>query len=287
MAEGDRIGTMWENNVFERMPSTSKYAGMIVLDNTGNWKYSTAEKDRKSIGNYNPDFILGLNSSVRYKGFRLSVVASFRAGGQYVSNVTRRAVTNGHSLLTIGDLVNGTNDYTSGGRDAASGGLRWPAWQTMKYPYMAALVKNYANYGAYAQDASYFKGVWLKPGGDPKNDADYIVNGADSLATFYGLPGLVLGAQYWSFGQTLIRDATNLKVKEIVFEYTVPSKFLERCKLQNFTVALVARNILQWNKSGEKSDPEAAFEGIGVNQGIIGKALPSVASYGFKLSVNF
>ncbi len=287
MAEGDRIGTLWENNVFQRMPSTSKYAGMLVLDNTGNWKYSTLEKDRKSIGNYNPDFILGLNSSVRYKAFKLSIVASFRVGGQYVSNVTRRSTTNGHSLLTIGDLVNGPNDYTVGGRDANSGGLRWPAWQKMKYPYMMALVYNYANYGAYAQDASYFKGVWLKPGGDPNNDKDYIVNGEDSLATFYALPGLILGNQYWSFPQTLIRDATNLKVKEIVFEYAIPSKFLERYKIQNFTIGFVARNIFQWNKSGEQGDPEAAFEGIGVNQGIIGKALPSIASYGFKLGVTF
>ena len=287
MAEGDRIGTMWETNVFQRMPSTSKYAGMLVLDNTGNWKYSTMEKDRKSIGNYNPDFILGLNSSVRYKAFKLSVVASLRVGGQYVSNVTRRSVTNGHSLLTIGDNVNGPNDYTAGGRDAQSGGFRWPAWQTMKYPYMMALVRNYANYGAYAQDASYFKGVWLKPGGDPNNDNDYIVNGADSLATFYGLPGLILGSQYWSFGQTLIRDATNLKIKEVVLEYAVPSRFLERYKIQNLTIGFIARNIFQWNKSGEKGDPEAAFEGIGVNQGIIGKALPSIGSYGFKLSVTF
>jgi TonB-linked SusC/RagA family outer membrane protein len=287
MAEGDRIGTLWESNVFERMPATSKYAGMIVLDNTGNWKYSTMEKDRHSIGNYNPDYILGMNSSVRYKGFKLSVVASLRVGGQYVSNVTRRSVTNGHSLLTIGDLVNGPNDYTAGGRDAATGGIKWPAWQNMKYPYMQALVKNYANYGAPAQDASYFKGVWLKPGGDPKNDADYIVNGADSLATFYGLPGQVLGAQYWSFPQTLIRDATNLKVKEIVLEYAIPINFLQRYKMQNLTIGFVARNIFQWNKSKEKGDPEAAFEGIGVDQGIIGKALPSIASYGFKLSVTF
>lgn len=285
MAEGDRIGTLWENNVFERMPATSKYAGMLVLDNSGQWKYSTLEKDRRAIGNYNPDFILGLNSSVRYKDLKLSVVASLRVGGQYVSNVTRRSVTNGHSLLTIGDLVNGPNDYTVGGRDAASGGLSWPAWQTMKYPYMMALVKNYANYGAYAQDASYFKGVWLKPGGNPANDADYIVNGADSLATFYGLSGLILGAQYWSFPQTLIRDATNLKIKEVVLEYAIPSKFLLRHKIQNLTVGFIARNIFQWNKSGEQGDPEAAFEGIGVNQGIIGKALPSIASYGFKLAI--
>lgn len=287
MAEGDRIGTMWESRVFERMPATSKYAGSLVLDDTGNWKFSTREKDRKSIGNYNPDFILGFNSAVKYKAFRLSVVASFRAGGEYVSNITRRSVTNGHSLLTIGDKVNGPNDYTVGGRDAESGGLPWPNAAEMKYPYMKALVQNYKNYGAYADDASYAKGVWLKPGGDPKNDADYIVNGEDPLATFYYLPGQVLGAQYWSFGQTLVQDATNLKVKEVVLEYSVPSGFLRKYRVQNLTVGLVGRNIFQWIKSGEKSDPEAAFEGIGVNQGIIGKAWPSIASYGFNVSANF
>lgn len=287
MAEGEKIGTLWEGNVFERMPAGSKYAGMIVLDNTGQWKYSNKEADRKPIGNYNPDFILGFNSAVRYKAFRLSMVASLRVGGDYVSNVTRRAVTNGHSKLTIGDNVNGPNDYTAGGRDAASGGFAWPNAENMQYPYMAGLVKTYKNYGAYTQDASYFKGVWLKPGGDPNNDNDYIVNGADPNATFYYLPGNVLGQQYWSFSQTLIRDATNLKIKELMLDYTIPAKLLKPLKIQSATLSLVGRNIFQWNKSGEKGDPEAAFDGIGTSQGIIGKALPSVASYGFKLAVNF
>lgn len=287
MAEGEKIGTLWEGNVFERMPAGSKYAGMIVLDNTGQWKYSNKEADRKPIGNYNPDFILGFNSSVRYKAFRLSMVASLRVGGDYVSNVTRRAVTNGHSKLTIGDNVNGPNDYTAGGRDAASGGFAWPNVENMQYANMAALVKTYKNYVAYTQDASYFKGVWLKPGGDPNNDNDYIVNGADPNATFYYLPGNVLGQQYWSFSQTLIRDATNLKIKELMLDYTIPAKLLKPLKIQAATLSLVGRNIFQWNKSGEKGDPEAAFDGIGTSQGIIGKALPSVASYGFKLAVNF
>lgn len=287
MAEGERIGTLWDNNVVKKMPATSKYAGMIVLDNTGQWTTSNNEKDRTAIGNYNPDFIIGFNTTLRYKAFKLTTVASLRVGGDYISNVTRRAVTNGHSPLTIGDNVNGTNPYTAGGRDAASGGLPWPVATQMKYPYMAALVQNYKNYGAYAEDASYFRGVWLKPGGDPNNDNDYIVNGADPLATFYYLPGMVLGAQYWQFSQTLIRDATNFKIKEVVLEYQLPTALLQKVKIQSATIGFVARNIFQWNKSGEKGDPEAAFEGIGQNQGTIGKALPSVASYGFKLGVNF
>lgn len=289
LAVGEKIGTMWAHNVFTTMPSTSKYAGMIVLDDNGEWKSSSNEADRKSIGNYNPDFILGAHSSVKWKNFRLGVVGSLRMGGQYVSNIERRAVTNGHSLLTIGDLVNGPNKWTVGGRDGETGGLPWPDATKMTYPQQAGLVATYALYGTPVpiNDASYFQGVWLKPGGDPNNDADYIVNGANPLETFYGLPGIVLGAQYWSFPESLIRDATNFKLKEITFDYTLPNSLTSRFKVENVVIGFVGRNIFQWNKADKYVDPESAFEGIGVNQGIVGKALPSIASYGFKVSFDF
>ncbi len=289
LAKGEVIGTMWAHNVFQTMPSTSKYAGMTILDNNGEWTYSNKETDRQAIGNYNPKFILGINSSVKWKNFKLGVVGSLRAGGQYISDIERRAVTDGHSLLTIGDAVNGPNPYTVGGRDAATGGLPWPDASKMPYPQQSGLVATYAMYGTPVpiNDACYFKGVWLKPGGDPKNDADYIVNGANPLQTFYALPGLILGAQYWSFPQSLLRDATNFKIREITFDYTLPRSLTSKAKIDNVTIGFVGRNIFQWNKSGGKVDPESAFDGIGQNQGIVGKALPSIGSYGFKLSFDF
>ena len=289
LAVGEKIGTMWAHNNFVTMPSTSKYAGMIVLDDNGEWKYSNSEKDRKSIGNYNPDFIMGVHSSVKWKNFRLGIVGSFRKGGKYISDIERRAVTDGHSLLTIGDKVNGPNPWTVGGRDGNTGGLPWPDASKMPYPQQASLVATYSMYGTPTpiNDASYFQGVWLKPGGDPNNDADYIVNGADPLKTFYALPGLILGAQYWSFPQSLLRDATNFKVKEITFDYTIPKKYTQKLKVDNVVIGFVGRNIFQWNKADKYVDPESAFEGIGQNQGIVGKALPSIASYGFKVSFDF
>lgn len=289
LAVGEKIGTMWAHNVFTTMPSTSKYAGMIVLDDNGEWKSSSNEADRKSIGNYNPDFILGAHSSVKWKNFRLGVVGSLRMGGQYVSNIERRAVTNGHSLLTIGDLVNGPNKWTVGGRDGETGGLPWPDATKMTYPQQAGLVATYAMYGTPVpiNDASYFRGVWLKPGGNPANDADYIVNGANPLETFYSLPGVILGTQYWSFPESLIRDATNFKLKEVTLDYTLPGSITSRFKVENVVIGFVGRNIFQWNKADKYVDPESAFEGIGVNQGIVGKALPSIASYGFKVSFDF
>ena len=289
LAVNEKVGTMWAHQVFTTMPATSKYAGMTVLDNNGEWQYSNLEKDRKSIGNYNPDFILGMNTSVKWKNFRLGIVGSLRQGGKYISDIERRAVTDGHSLLTIGDKVNGPNPWTVGGRDAATGGLPWPDASKMPYPQQASLVSTYARYGTPVSidDACYFQGVWLKPGGNPANDADYIVNGANPLQTFYALPGLILGAQYWSFPQSLLRDATNFKVKEITFDYTLPKSLTAKYKIDNVVIGFVGRNIFQWNKADKYVDPESAFEGIGQNQGIVGKALPSIASYGFKVSFDF
>ncbi len=290
LAEGEKIGTMWGDRTFQRMPATSKYAGMLIIADSGtDWKYSTNEADRQAIGNYNPDFILGMNSSVKWKNLRLGLVGSFRKGGKYISDIERRAVTNGHSLRTIGDVVNGPSAYESGGRDAASGGYPWPAASAMKYQLMANLVQTYSSYGTNVRtdDATYMKGVWLKPGGNPNNDADYIVNGADPLATFWGLPGLLLGQEFWAFPQSLLRDATNFKLKEITIDYTIPSRFTKKLNIENVVIGLVGRNIFQWNKDDANCDPESAFEGIGSNQGIVGKALPSIGSYGFKLSFDF
>ncbi len=289
LAVGEKVGTMWAHDVFKRMPSTSKYAGSLILDDNGEWVHSTDEKDRQRIGNYNPDFILGMHTSIKWKNFRVGMVGSFRKGGQYVSNIERRAVTNGHALSVIGDKFNGPNNYTVGGRDAATGGLPWPDASKMPYANMRSLVDTYSMYGTPVpiDDACYFKGVWLKPGGNASNDADYIVNGANPLETFYALPGLILGTQYWNFPESLIRDATNFKLRELTVDYTVPNSLTSKWKVENVVVGFVGRNLFQWNKENRNVDPESAFEGIGQNQGVVGKALPSIASYGFKVSFEF
>jgi hypothetical protein len=113
------------------------------------------------------------------------------------------------------------------------------------------------------------------------------LNGADPLATFWGLPGLLLGQEFWAFPQTLLRDATNFKVKEVTLDYTVPSRFTKKLNIENVVIGFVGRNIFQWNKDDANCDPESAFDGLGSNQGIVGKALPSIGSFGFKLSFDF
>ncbi|MEJ7586688.1 MAG: SusC/RagA family TonB-linked outer membrane protein [Ferruginibacter sp.] len=287
IAVGEEIGNMYEANPVLRVKS-GKYAGQPLLDASGGeFQNSGDERDRARLGNFNPDFILGINTSFRYKQFSLNLVGSLRYGGKYVSVNQKYMESDGMLQTTVTSGPN--NPWWSGGRDASQGGYPWPAQGASLYD---AINNNNDGQASYTlNDASYAKGVFLNPNytGDPSKatDGDYIVNGADPNNTFYQIPTNSYGDVIWNFTSTRTYDATNFKMREISFAYTLPNKMVSRYKLQNVTFSLIGRNVFQWNKSGRNEDPESAFQGVGTDQGILRATLPSIRSYGFKLSVGF
>jgi TonB-linked SusC/RagA family outer membrane protein len=70
------------------LPYNSK--GQIVIDATGR---PIVDNQFRVIGNPNPDFILGINNRITYKGFSVSDLIDIRQGGQ-IWNGTRGALNN-------------------------------------------------------------------------------------------------------------------------------------------------------------------------------------------------
>ncbi|WP_254411999.1 SusC/RagA family TonB-linked outer membrane protein [Dyadobacter diqingensis] len=286
IAKGETIGNIYEENPVMRV-KTGKYAGMALLDgDEGKIQKSSDERDRGQLGNFNPDFILGMNTTIRYKQFTLNMVGSLRKGGKYVSVNQQYLESNGRAVTTLGSGDN--NPLWKGGRDAEHGGMVWPAVGASQFD---AINSNNDGKRSDFQDASYVKGVFLNPAyeGKPEDakDTDYIVNGADANNTFYDFPYNGYGDIIWNFTSTRTYSATNFKMKEISIAFTLPSNLTRAYKLNNVTLALVGRNVFQWNKSGRHEDPESAFSGVGSSQGILRATLPSIRSYGFKLSLDF
>ncbi len=286
IAVGEEIGNIYEQNPILRV-KTGKYAGMPLLDGAGGeFQNSPDETDRAMLGNYNPDYILGMNTTLRYKGFSLNLVGSFRKGGKYISVNQQYLESNGRSNTTLSSGPD--NPWWSGGRTPALGGHPWPAEGSSMYE---AINTNNDNQRSDFNDASYAKGVFLNPDytGDPAEatDADYIVNGADPNNTFYQFPYNSYGDVIWNFTSTRTYDATNFKMREISLTYTIPNSITSKILVTNVNVSLIGRNMFQWNKSGRNEDPESAFSGVGVNQGILRATLPSIRSMGFKLAFDF
>jgi TonB-linked SusC/RagA family outer membrane protein len=284
IAVGEEIGNIYEENPILKVKE-GKYAGIYLLNSEGGeFQISGDERDREKLGNFNPDFILGLNTTLRYKQFSLNLVGSLRQGGEYVSVNQQYLESNGRAATTLSSGPN--NPWWTGGRDAEHGGLPWPAAGSSAYE---AINNNNDGQRSEFNDASYAHGVFINPNftGDTPGDADYIVNGADPNNTFYQIPYNSYGDVIWDFSSTRTFDATNFKMREISLSYTLPFKLINRYRINNITFSLIGRNVFQWNASGRHEDPEAAFTGVGSNQGVLRATLPSIRSYGFKLAVEF
>ena len=284
ISEGEEIGNIYEENPILRV-KTGKYAGMPLLDGQGGeFQKSSNEQDRAQLGNYNPDFIMGINTTLRYKGFSLNIVGSFRKGGKYVSVNQQYMESNGRAVTTLSSGPN--NPWWNGGRNAALGGMAWPAEGSSAY---ANINSNNDGQRSEFHDASYAKGVFVNPNfeGTTPSDADYIVNGADPKNTFYQIPYNSYGDVIWDFTATRTYDATNFKLREVSLTYSLPNSITSRLKLNNVNVAIIGRNVYQWNASGRNEDPESAFSGVGVSQGVLRATLPNIRSIGFKLAFDF
>ncbi len=99
MNKGDKIGVLQVPAVARVEDKNSPYFGDIIVNNNG---FPTTDSNKKDvIGGTQPDFVMGFTTSVRYKDFRLNVVADWRKGGWMVSNTSYITHFNGNSTQTV------------------------------------------------------------------------------------------------------------------------------------------------------------------------------------------
>ena len=72
---GEEIGDIYDAEVVTVKDPESPYFGYPILDQTGKWQSIDAVSSRNKIGNFNPKFILGMQTSLSYKNFHLKNMA--------------------------------------------------------------------------------------------------------------------------------------------------------------------------------------------------------------------
>ncbi len=84
--EGGQIGDMYGTGYLKNEN------GDFIIDNNG--KY-IADNTLQKLGNYNPDFVLGMNNNFRYKDLSVSFLWDWHQGGQIVSRTLSLAAVGG------------------------------------------------------------------------------------------------------------------------------------------------------------------------------------------------
>lgn len=299
---GEEIGNIIDAALVRVDDPNSPYHGWPIIDDSG---FESSDRNREDangkriapiIGNFNPDFTLGMTTSASYKNWSISMNFDWRKGGQFVSQThrygesdmhTQRWLDKLHNFSNVGDvptyLKNNADKYLSengefyvlvGGATAETGG----------YPYTEG--------GVTLNDGVFMPGV----------QGDYDANGNFvAVAENLGGPGTIYTRYQdhygWDFTRTATFDADFLKLREISLTYNVPSKAIRQVGLQNLGISLFSRNIILWTKADIGIDPEMAFQqetdaqgrsGIQFKQGIERfNVSPWAIPIGFKLNVSF
>ena len=91
--------------------------GRIIVDANG---LPVINSEFKKLGKANPDYILGLNSSVSYKGFKLAATMDYRTGHKFYSDTKQEFAFNGKLIDTAENrsgfiMPNSSFDYDGDG----------------------------------------------------------------------------------------------------------------------------------------------------------------------------
>ncbi len=300
---GEEIGNIVDRELVRVDDPNSPYHGYPIIDDEGfeNSDRTLEDEDGNRvapvIGNFNPDFNIGMTTTVSYKNWSLSMNFDWRKGGQFVSQThrygesdmhTQRWLDKLHNLNAVGDipgyLKENEDQFLSPDSDEFYILVGGPTAEEGGFPVDDG--------GITLNDGVFMPGV----------QGEYDDNG-NFVATAENLGGE--GTVYtryqdhygWDFTRTSLFDSDFLKLREISLSYSVPSKSLKQIGIQNMSISLFSRNLILWTKADIGIDPEMAFQpesstqgrsGIQFKQGIERfNVNPWAVPIGFKLNLSF
>lgn len=85
--------------VFKVPQAATTPDGKIIVNSAG--RPTVDPVNKKVVGNREPDFILGLNNRISFKGITVTAVLDYRKGGKFWSNTAEMLAFDGNSPLTV------------------------------------------------------------------------------------------------------------------------------------------------------------------------------------------
>jgi TonB-linked SusC/RagA family outer membrane protein len=262
---GERMGDMYGIG-FARVQSTDpakpyydatgRYAGQMVYT-TPNAAGSGGGRpipttDRIKLGNYNPDWLAGINNTFSFKGIKLGILFDVRTGGEVYSETQTVGREGGIIAETLQGRENGYYPTASVNNDPLLLGA--PA------------------------------GTYVVGDGVTQN-----ADGSFTPNTYRVLPRQWHSA--WTGGRSIaegvVYDASFVKLREIQLGYTLPDKLFGKLPFRSVTITLVGRNLALWTDVPH-IDPEVmSYSGGTALPGIEYMSIPSSRSYGVNIGVKF
>lgn len=225
---------------------TGKYVGQIVFNNVGKPLATTTQI---KLGNYNPDFLAGLQNNFSFKGIQLGILFDIRSGGEIYSHTQ----TVGREGGIIAETLEGReNGYYANSSDPLM--LNAPA------------------------------GTYVVGEGVVRNADGSFSPNTRRLTAREWHTSITLGRR---LVEGMVYDASFVKLRELRLGFNVPSKMLGKLPVRDLSFSVVGRNLALWTDVPHVDPETASTSGGTIIPGVESVALPSTRSIGFNLNFKF
>jgi len=264
---GEEIGNLYSAGFAQVEDPSSPYYGYPILGNTGYYQRLNDRENARLVGNFNPDFILGFQTTVNWKRFSLNANFDWRQGGEFTSYTYRYGESDWKSARQKEMLVPGGLYSEQELVDLLKSDPSKVIPSQGNYPRVGGYTEEEGGFfidegGVQANDGGFIPGVIQTAGGDTPDDFS-----DDEYQEHLGGPGTVFrpvtSLYPWSYHEHITFDASFLKLREISISYRVP----QIGPFSNATFSLFSRNLVLWTAADIGIDPERAFEANSGAQG--------------------
>jgi TonB-linked SusC/RagA family outer membrane protein len=289
------IGNLYTRKIMRVTDKNSPYYNYPLLPEGEDAEWQRGDEYSK-VGNYNPDFIMGLQSALSFKNFTLNMTFDWRSGGQYVSQTWRYLTENVVSNTWLNQLV--TPPDGMGGqpsqalRDWVVANADQLIYTNNPRPVGGATQADGGYYTDYYTGIGAYDGIFA-PGvyGTYDDNGNFILE-KESLGGEGTEIRPYVASYPWDIGEANIFDADYIKLREIALNYRLPNKYTSKIGVEDVNFSVYSRNIMIWTKnSGMGIDPERAYQSNSngtFKQGVERyNAEPWVIPVGFKIGFSF
>ena len=293
---GDTIGDIYDAELVVVKDQSSKYFGYPILDGDGSWQRIAASNTRNKIGNFNPDFILGLQTSLSYKNWSLNMTFDWRNGGDFISQTYRYGESDLKSQRFLDNLINpGTMTGDALRNYLVANQETMIKVNGNQFHIVGGPTKEYGGYPFEYGGKVYPNGVF-NPGVIAQYDGKGNITGYEENLGGPNTRIIPYGDNYpWDFTRAAMFDASFVKLREVSLAYELPSNVVKKLGLQAANFSVYSRNIILWTAAKIGIDPETAFQpqagtqaGTQFKQGIERyNVTPWVIPVGFRLGLTF
>ncbi|WP_026714410.1 SusC/RagA family TonB-linked outer membrane protein [Flavobacterium daejeonense] len=237
-----------------------------------------------------------LNLSTGYERLAQTIV---KKGGGYGDLYIRGFKRNDAGEIIV-NATSGLPEFTSG-FDVLAGSFNpdWTAGLQNTFRYKDFRLSFLVDFRMGGKTISYSQARMAGAGASEITLAGrdgFVVNGVNDNGdgTYSPNATSITAENYWSqvasrdpkSAEDFVFDATNIRLREVVLGYSLPSKFLKKSPFTGVDFSLVGRNLFFFVNKAKYFDPEQGVS-VGNLQGIESYNIPSTRDFGFNVKFNF